>query len=277
MKEREEGIWRDSKDLVSNPTSVFLAVRYWQTVSPGWWYSAPPTQNAVVQTSCWNSHRQIAFIKPTAKFMKCKEWSLNLRPFVFNGYNYYCNYYYKQSKGRIQWCLRRDWEYGIRFHEAILPPSALSFTLIVCTFSHRSFSTQCSDQVPRVLLVSDMDLHTPVFLKPKQIIQQHLSSKQQERTTPSFRKERVYTRNHTVYLKTPSFLGLAQKLALLHFGMANGSCQNILTNSIIWKMPSGTKVTPLLLHWQGKWRKMEPRGPSPMLGEGKETPRSLMI
>lgn len=233
VKKREKGIWRESKDLVSTPTSVFPAVWSWHTLSPSWWYSAPPTQNAVVQTSCWNSHRQIAFIKPTAKFMQCKEWSLNLRSFVFNGYNYYYNYYYKQGKARIQWCLRRDWDYGIRFHEDILPPSALSFTLSMCTFSHRSFSIQYSDQVPRVLLVSDMDLHILVFLKPKQIIQQHLSSKQQERTTPSLRKEQVYTRNHTVYLKTLSFLGLAQKPALLYFGMVNGSCPNTLTNSII--------------------------------------------
>lgn len=31
-----------------------------------------------------------------------------------------------------QECLRRDRQYGIRFHEDILSPSALSFTLSMC-------------------------------------------------------------------------------------------------------------------------------------------------
>lgn len=97
----------------------------------------------------------------------------------------------------------------------------------------------------------------------------HSNTRVQERTTPSFRKEPgVYQEPHTVHIKTPSFLGLAHELALLYFGMANGSCQNTLTNFIVWELPLGTNVTPCLLHWQGKWKEMEPRGPSLMLGEG---------
>lgn len=265
MREREKGIWREFKDLVSNPTSGFLAVWYWQTVVPGWWYSAPPTQKAVIQTSCRNSHKQIMFIKSIAKSLKCKEWSLNIRPFVFNGYYYY-NYYYTQGKARMFEERSATWDKVswrhiipkcIKFYPKYVHPIPTGRSPYSVQIRFLGFCLQVTWICTHLCFSNQSKLHSNTRVP-----------KSKGGPLSVLEKNQVYTRNHTIYIKTPSFLGLAHELTLLYFGMANGSCQNTLTNSIIWELPSGTNVTPRLLHWQGKWKEMEPRGPSLTLGEG---------
>lgn len=134
----------------------------------------------------------------------------------------------------------------------------------LCPTWHSSYSIQTiwRLEVPRVLPASDIDCTPLCFSRQSKLYNNTRVEISKTGLLSSFRKELVYTRTCTLDVNIPSFLVPAYKLALPYIGMANGSCQNTLTSSLICE-PSGTDVTTLLLLWQGKWKEIGPRGPFP--------------